>query len=372
MRKMRDIPFVDLKKQYNSNQSNIDKIIKQILLSGEFILGQETAQFEQEFARFCGVKYAIGVDSGLSALELGIRALGIGQGDEVIVPVNSFIASASSITFAGAKPVFVDCLLNSFNIDLDKAEKLITAKTKALMMVHLCGRLANVKKAQLLAKKYNLLLLEDACQAHGAELNGKRAGSFGDIAAFSFYPGKNLGAYGDGGMLTTNDKDVWLKMKLLRHYGQKEKNVHVLLGWNKRLDNLQAGVLRVKLKKLQIWNRQRILNAKVYSTLLGTLSLITPQISQKFECVFHLYVIRVKKRDALAQYLSRKGIQTGIHYPTPIHLQKAYADLGYKVGDFPIAEKLAKEILSLPLFPELTKKEIQYICNEIERFYSLK
>ena len=240
------------------------------------------------------------------------------------------------------------------------------------MLVHLCGRLANVKKAQELAKKHNLLLLEDACQAHGAEQNGKRAGAFGDIAAFSFYPGKNLGAYGDGGMLTTNSKNVWVKARLMRHYGQEEKNVHVLLGWNKRLDNLQAAVLRVKLRKLSTWNRQRIINAKLYNEMLRSTSLITPQIPQKLECNFHLYMIRVKKRDALIKHLTSKGIQTGIHYPTPIHLQKAYSYLGYKTGDFPVAEKLAKEILSLPMFPELGKSEIKYICAEIKRFYSFE
>lgn len=369
---MREIPFVDLRKQYNANRFEINQKIKEVLSSGEFILGQETEKFEQEFARFCDVKYAVGVDSGLSALELGMRALGIGEGDEVLVPVNSFIASASSISFVGAKPVFVDCEPDSFNIDLDQAEKLISHNTKALMLVHLCGRMANVKKARALAKRYNLLLLEDACQAHGAELNGKRAGAFGDIAAFSFYPGKNLGAYGDGGMLTTNNRDVVEKIKLLRHYGQKKKNIHVLLGWNKRLDNLQAAVLRVKLRKLQAWNRRRILNAKLYNNMLSQLPITTPQLSKKNECVFHLYVIRVKKRDALAKYLASQGIKIGIHYPTPIHLQKAYAHLGYKMGNFPVAEKLSKEILSLPMFPELKKSEIEYICNKITNFYSHK
>lgn len=366
---MREIPFVDLIKQYRSLKPEIDRVLIKNLFTGEFILGKENIRFEAEFASFCGVKFAVGVDSGLSALDLGIRSLDIGKNDEVIVPVNSFIASASAVTFTGAKPVFVDCREDSFNIDLDKAEKLITGKTKALLIVHLCGRLADVDSAKKLAKKYKLFLIEDACQAHGSAIGGKRAGSFGDVAAFSFYPGKNLGAYGDGGMLTTNNPKVRDKVKLMRHYGQRIKNVHTLLGWNKRLDNIQAAILRIKLKRLSKWNRQRILNARLYDKLLKSLPVITPQETQNQESNYHLYIIRVKKRDELAKYLSNKGIQTGIHYPIPIHLQPAYSDLGYNSGDFPVAEKLAKEILSLPMFPELEKNEINYICRQIARFY---
>lgn len=363
------IAFVDLKSQYNEIKTELDSAIKKVINSSQFILGEEGDLFEREFARFTGCKYALGVGNGSSALELILRALDIGPGDEVITPVNSYIASSSCISFTGAKPVLVDCIEDTFNIDVKKAEKLITKRTKAIMPVHLYGQVADMEAVSKLARKYKLLVVEDACQAHGASFKGKMAGSFGDGAAFSFYPGKNLGAMGDGGMVVTNNKDLAEKIKLLRNYGQKEKYQHLILGSNSRLDNLQAAILRVKLKKLKRWNVKRLENAKLYNRLLVGTPVITPKIFPNYNHIFHLYVIRIRQRERLIKYLAEKGIATQMHYPLPIHLQPAYKDLGYKKGDFPVAEKIASEILSLPMFPQLKLEEIKYICQEIKAFY---
>ncbi|MBI2596880.1 DegT/DnrJ/EryC1/StrS family aminotransferase [Candidatus Daviesbacteria bacterium] len=366
---MKKISFVDLKRQYRENKTEIDLAIKHVLDSTHFILGEEVEQFEKEFAEFIGVKYAVSVGSGLSALELGVRSLEIGQGDEVLVPVNTYIASASAVSLVGATPVLVDCLEDTFNIDAEKAEKLITEKTKAIMPVHLYGQVADMEKVLRLAKKHKLYVIEDACQAHGASIRSKMAGGFGIISAFSFYPGKNLGAYGDGGIVTTNNKTIVDKIRMFRNYGQKEKYKHLLLGGNSRLDNLQASILLVKLKKLRLWNAKRLENAKLYNKSLDDLPIITPKIFPNYNHTFHLYVIRVKDREKLMKYLSSAGIPTQMHYPIPIHLQPAYKELGYKKGDFPVAEKLASEILSLPMFPELKSSEIKYICQKIRDFY---
>lgn len=366
---MKKINFVDLKKQYQSIKKEVDTVFQDVTSSSQFILGKEVDRFEEEFADFIGVKYAVGVGSGLSALELGMRALGIGKGDEVITPANSFIASTSAVIFTGARPILVDCIEDTFNIDVKKAEKLITKRTKAIMPVHLYGQVADMEGILNLARKHNLFVIEDACQAHGAKFKNKAAGSFGDIAAFSFYPGKNLGAYGDGGMLVTSKKKISEKVKMLRNYGQKEKYKHLYFGWNSRLDNMQAAILRIKLKKLNIWNEKRLINAKFYNQNLKDI-VITPKIFPNYKHAFHLYVIRSKKRDKLAKYLSSKGISTVIHYPIPIHLQPACKNLGYMKGFFPVTEKLADEILSLPMFPELDHSEIKYICDQVKSFYS--
>lgn len=367
---MINIAFVDLKRQYNSIKTDIDKAISKILDSAEFILGSETEKFEEEFAKFIGINYAVGVGSGTAALELGLRALGIGDGDEVITPVNSFIASSFSINLVGAKPILVDCREDTFNIDIEKAENLITPKTKAIMPVHLYGQVADMEGVLKLARKYGLLVVEDACQAHGASFKGQKAGSFGQMAAFSLYPGKNLGGYGDGGIVTTNNKVIAEKINMLRNFGQKEKYKHIFLGENNRLDNLQAGILRVKLRHLEKWNNKRLKNAIIYNNLLKKTPVITPQIFPGYKHAFHLYVIRSKKRNELMKYLLSKGISIVMHYPIPIHLQPAYKNLGYKKGDFPIAEMLSEEILSLPMFPEIKEEEIKYVCREIENFYS--
>lgn len=363
------INFVDIKRQYQEIRREVDEAIRNVLNSSQFVLGFECEEFENEFAKFVGVKHAVSVGSGLSALELGIRVLGIGKGDEVITPVNSFIASTSSISFTSAKPVLVDCREDTFNIDVERIKKSITKRTKAIMPVHLFGQVCDMENIVRIAKKYGLFVIEDACQAHGASFKGKKAGSFGDLAAFSFYPGKNLGAFGDGGMITTNNKKVADKIRMLRNYGQKEKYNHLLLGWNSRLDNLQAAILRIKLKHLSNWNKKRLENAKLYNKLLMDLPIITPKIFTGYNHIFHIYTIRSKNRERLAKYLSRKGISTNMHYPIPIHLQAACKNLGYKKGDFPIAEKLAREILSLPMFPELKTNEIVYICTQIKNFF---
>jgi len=365
------INLVDLKRNYLSIKPEIDKAIQGVIENSAFILGEEVENFEKEFAKFCQVKYAVGLDSGLSALELGMRALGIGPGDEVITPANSFIASSSAISFCGAKPVLVDCDPLSYNIDPNLIEKAITRRTKAIMPVHLYGQPAEMEAILKIARKHKLLVVEDACQAHGAKYKGKRVGSFGDIAAFSFYPGKNLGAYGDGGMLVTNQKRLADKVRMMRNYGQKEKYNHVFLAWNRRLDSLQAAILRVKLRYLNKWNRKRQQHARLYTRLLRKLDgVICPKQSKEASHVYHLYVVQVSKRDELQKYLAEKGIATGIHYPIPIHLQPAYKNLGYRKGSFPVTESLAGRIISLPIFPELKSEEIRFIVREIKIFYA--
>lgn len=366
---MRNIPLVDLKVQYQNIKSEVNSAIKRVLESTHYILGEEVKQFEKKFAKFTDSKYAVGVSSGLSALELGMRTLRIGPDDEVITPVNSFIASSSAISFTGAKPVLVDCEETSFNIDPKKIEEKITTKTKAIMPVHLYGRPAEIDQILKIAKKYKLYILEDACQAHGAKYKGKKVGSIGTFGAFSFYPGKNLGAYGDGGIITTNDEKLTQVVRSMRNYGQAKKYHHEFLAWNSRLDTIQATVLLVKLKYLNTWNKARLKNAYIYNKLLKGLPVITPEIPEDSTHVFHLYIIRTTKRDQLADYLNKNGISTGLHYPIPIHLQEAYKTLGYSKGDFPVAEKMASEILSLPMFPELKESEIEYITEHIKKYF---
>lgn len=364
------IPFVDLKLQYKQLQKEVSDAITQVVENADFVLGENVERFEKEFAEFIGTKYAVGLDSGISALELGMRALHLdNKNREVLTPANSFIASSSAISFAGATPVLVDCDPVTYNIDLKDAEKKLTKKTKAIMPVHLYGQVVHMDAVVGFAKKHKLLIIEDACQAHGATYKGKRAGTFGDFAAFSFYPGKNLGAYGDGGIITTNNKEIYETVCMMRNYGQKEKYHHVFLAWNKRLDALQAGILRVKLRYLDQWNNLRIQHAKLYAKLLADSSVIVPEFQDDLSHVFHLFVIRTKKRDALKKHLHLKGIQTGIHYPIPIHLQAAYKHVGYKKGDFPVTEKYAEEILSLPMFPELTDEQIQTTVSAMKEFF---
>lgn len=366
------IPFVDLKAQYKTIKKEVDSAILQVVKNTNFILGPECQKFEEEYKKFCQSAYAVGVDSGISALELGMRALGIGPGDEVITPANSFIASSSAISFTGATPVLVDCDLSDFNIDVNKIEEKITKKTKAIMPVHLYGQMAGMDRILKIAKKHKLFVIEDACQAHGADYFGKRAGSLGTFAAFSFYPGKNLGAYGDAGMLVTSNKKIYEMISAMRNYGQIKKYHHNMLAWNRRLDNIQAAILSVKLKHLKTWNDKRLKNAKFYNRVLKNTPLVLPVIDKNRKHVFHLYVVRCpdNSRDKLMQYLKEAGIDTGIHYPVPIHLQKAYAFLDYKKGDFPITEKLSSEILSLPMYPELTESQIEFIADKVRSFYN--
>ncbi|HRO24292.1 MAG TPA: DegT/DnrJ/EryC1/StrS family aminotransferase, partial [Promineifilum sp.] len=341
-----EIPFVDLRAQYRQIQNEVDPAVLAVMQRGDFILGGAVTEFEKAFAAYCGARYCIGVDSGYSALELIIRAYDIGPGDEVITAANTFIATTLGISNAGATPVLVDCDPETYNIDVNKIEAAITPRTKAIMPVHLYGQPADMDVIRAIARKHNLYVFEDAAQASGARYKGRMAGSLGDAAAFSFYPGKNLGAYGDGGAVTTNDADIAEKIRLLRNIGQKVKYFHEIKGFNNRLDTMQAAVLGVKLPYLNDWNASRRRAAATYADLLVDLPIITPTTADYAEHIFHLYVVRVSDREALMEYLKKAGVATGLHYPIPIHLQPAYAELGYKPGDFPITEAYAETIVS--------------------------
>lgn len=372
--KQKNIPLVDLGRQYRAIAKEVDVAIHRVIRSADFILGKELKKFEEEFAQFCKVKYAVGADSGTGALELALAALGMGKGDEVLVPVFTFYATASAVAGCGARPVFIDVEKETGNIDPAKIEEKITPKTRALICVHLFGQAVDLKRILSIAKKHKFHLIEDAAQAHGAKVkmdNGswQMAGSVGEMGCFSFYPGKNLGAYGDGGMVVTNQESLASKLRLLRDYGRTGKYEHASLGFNKRLDTLQAAILRVKLKHLNRWNERRRNHAALYDKLLKKIGVQTFTIRSFAVPVRHVYAIQVPKRDALANYLKEKGIATGIHYPLPLHLQKAFRYLGYKRGDFPVAEEISKKILSLPIFPELKKAEIEKIVRSIQEFY---
>lgn len=363
------IPLVDLKAQYNSIKTEIDNAIQGVLDSTSFIMGEELERFEEEFALFCNTKYAIGVANGSDALILALRACGIGEDDEVITVPHTFIATSEAISNAGGKVVFVDIDPKTYTIDVSTIEEKITKKTKAIIPVHLYGQPADMRPIMELAKKYNLKIIEDAAQAHGAEYQGKKVGSNGDVACFSFYPGKNLGAYGDAGMITTNNEEISKKLKLLRNHGRiTKKYEHEIEGYSSRLDNLQAAILRVKLRHLNKWNESRRRSAKKYNELLNNINgIVTPYEADYAKHVYHLYVIRTEKgRDKLREELKSKGIADGIHYPIPLHLQPAYNYLGYKRGDFPITERASQEILSLPMFAELSDEQIEEIVELIK------
>jgi len=365
-----NVPFVDLGAQYRAIATEINDAISKVIQEADFILGHEVQLFEEEFASFCDARYAVGVDSGTSALELALRAFDIGPGDEVITAANSFIASALGISHAGAKPVFVDVDPYTYTLDVAAVERAITPRTKAILPVHLYGHPAHMHPIRQLADKHELVVIEDACQAHGARYKGKRVGSLGHAAAFSFYPGKNLGAYGDGGMVVSNDRDVANRLEMLRNYGQKRKYQHLFRGYNRRLDTLQAAILRVKLKYLEKWNAARRWNAKLYQKHLEGSEVVMPGEAGGAEAVWHLYVIRTEQRDQLKEHLIAKGINASIHYPVPIHLQPAYQDLGHKRGDFPVTEAYADRILSLPMYAELTGRQIEFVAQTICEFQS--
>ncbi|CUS03412.2 Pleiotropic regulatory protein [Candidatus Promineifilum breve] len=363
-----EIPFVDLRSQYRQIQQEVDPAVLAVMQRGDFILGGAVTEFEREFAAYCGVAHCVGVDSGYSALELIVRAYDIGPGDEVITAANTFIATTLAISNAGATPVLVDCDPLTYNIDATQIEAAITPRTKAIMPVHLYGQMADMDAIRAIARKHNLLVFEDAAQASGARYKGRMAGSLGDAAGFSFYPGKNLGAYGDGGAVTTNDPAIAEKIRLLRNIGQKVKYYHEVKGFNNRLDTIQAAVLRVKLPHLNDWNAGRRRAAATYAALLADLPLVTPTTADYAEHIFHLYVIRMADRDALMEELKGKGIASGLHYPIPIHLQPAYAELGYRRGDFPVTEAYAEEIVSLPIFPELDDEKVAYVAEAVRAF----
>jgi dTDP-4-amino-4,6-dideoxygalactose transaminase len=362
------VPFVDLAAQYRTIAQEIHDATTKVIQSADFILGREVDLFEEEFAAFCGTKYAIGVDSGTSALELILRAYEIGAGDEVITAANTFIATALAVSHGGATPVLADVDPCTCTIDASRVEQAITPRTKAIVPVHLYGHPADMDAIRQIAETHKLILIEDACQAHGARCKGRRAGSWGHAAAFSFYPGKNLGAYGDGGMVVTNDQDIATRLRMLRNYGQKEKYRHLLRGYNRRLDTLQAAVLRVKLRHLEKWNAARQWNASLYHELLKESGVLLPKEAAGVESAWHLYVIQVDRRDALKEYLLRQSIMTSVHYPLPIHLQPAYRDLGYKRGDFPVSERCAERVLSLPMYAELTCNQIEMVAEAVRQF----
>lgn len=359
-----NIPFVELTTQHRYLRNEINTAIQGVLDRGDFILGQDVVKLEEEFAAYCGAKYAVGVDSGLSALELSLRAFGVGPGHEVIVPAHTFTATAAAVTFAGARPVFVDVDPETWNIDTGKIEAAITPRTKAILPVHLYGLPADMHMILGIAEKYKLIVVEDACQAHGAMYKGYRTGSFGNAAGFSFYPTKNLGACGDGGMITTNDAKAAETMRATRNCGQLVKNVHELHPFNHRLDNLQAAILRVKLNYLDEWIAARRKLAAHYNELFAGSQLKTPLEPPGYHHVYHLYVIRSQNRDALQTHLKDRGIGTAIHYPKPVHLQPFYADGQDRHGQFPIAERICNEILSLPMFPEMTDEQVEIVASE--------
>ena len=363
----KQIPLVDLKAQYRSIRDEIDEAVRNVIETSSFTLGKEVEAFERDFATFCGVKYGVGVSSGTDALHLALRGLGIGHGDEVITAPNTFIATAEAISMCGSKPVFVDIDEKTYNIDVSKIEEKINPRTRAIIPVHLYGHPAKMDAIMEIATKHRLKVIEDACQAHGARFKGKPVGSFGEAGCFSFYPGKNLGAFGDGGMVVTNDAQLAEKISLLRSHGEKEKNHHLIRGFCNRLHSLQAAVLKVKLKHLSLWNARRRENATIFNQIFEGSQVLTPITDGEVEHVYHLYVIRVKNRDLIQEKLASIGIGTGVHYPIPIHLQPAYSHLNYGPGDFPVAEKVTGEILSLPVFPELDTESVKEIAHEIQR-----
>ncbi|MDI3340758.1 MAG: DegT/DnrJ/EryC1/StrS family aminotransferase [Sphaerobacter sp.] len=361
------VPFVDLAAQYASLAAEVNAATERVLRGTEYILGSDVAAFEQEFAAYCEVDHAVGVDSGTSALELALRAFGIGPGDEVITVANTFVATAFAISYTGATPVLVDADPITHNIDPSQLAQAITPRTRAIMPVHLYGQPADMDPILEIARRHDLIVIEDACQAHGARYKGQRVGTFGHAAAFSFYPAKNLGAYGDGGMVVTNNAEVAETVRRLSNYGQREKYHHDHLGYNRRLDTLQAALLRVKLQHLDEWNAARRRHAARYAEVLPE-GVVIPAVPEDIEPVWHLYVIRVPERDALRAFLAQRGIATGIHYPVPIHLQPACQDLGYQRGHFPVTEEAAGQILSLPMYAELTNEAIDYVATSIREF----
>jgi dTDP-4-amino-4,6-dideoxygalactose transaminase len=362
------VPFVDLRAQYAALEEEVNRVVLKVMRDADFILGRDVKLFEEEFAAYCEAGYGIAVDSGTSALELILRAFEIGPGDEVITVANTFIATVLAISATGATPVLVDIDPATYTIDVVAAEAAITPRTRAILPVHLYGQPADMDPVLALAERHGLIVVEDACQAHGARYKGCRIGGISHAAAFSFYPAKNLGAYGDAGIVTTNDERIANSVRMLRDYGQREKYHHLLRGYNRRMDTIQAAVLRAKLPHLDDWNAARQQHAADYQTLLAESNLVLPEQPSFAESVYHLFVVRSEARDTLKNYLTAQGIATGVHYPIPIHLQPAYADLGHKVGDFPVTEQFAGQLLSLPMYPEMTSEHIDQVVHSIMHF----
>ncbi len=364
-----EIKYLDLQAQYQSIKDEIDTAIQKVLDSSAYVLGPATNQFETDFAEYCETKHCAGVNSGTNALLLALKALGVGPGDEVITAANTFIATAAAIAHAGAKVVLVDVDPVSRNLDPKLLSMAISRKTRVIVPVHLTGRPADMDPIIAIADKHGLPVLEDSAQAHGARYKGRRTGSIGAMAAFSFYPGKNLGAYGEGGAVTTDDPDLDHKVRMLRDHGSDKKYYHDMLGYNARMEGIQGAVLGVKLKHLDDWNAERNRVARKYDELLEGLPLTRPNSDPNYEQVYHLYMIETERRDELQKYLGEHKIPTIIHYPVPIHFQKAFDHLGYKAGDFPITEKLVGEILSLPIYPEMTDDMVGCVAERIKSFF---
>jgi dTDP-4-amino-4,6-dideoxygalactose transaminase len=362
------VPFVDLKAQYLSIKPEIDAAIQGILDTCQFTLGKEVAAFEEDFAAYSGSSIGCGVNSGTSALHLALLAAGVGPGDEVITVPFTFVATVSAIHYSGAKTVFVDVDPETFTMSPDAIERAITPRTKAIMPVHLYGQPADMDPILAIARKHGLVVIEDAAQAHGAEYKGRRVGSLGDLACFSFYPGKNLGAYGEAGMVVTSNPEFARTIRMLRDWGAEKKYHHVLKGYNYRMEGIQGAVLRVKLRHLENWTEARRAAAKRYDELLSGTTFDAPFVRDDVRHVFHVYAIRVQKRAELQAWLASHDIQSGIHYPIPVHLLPAFADLGYKAGDFPNAEMAAAEVLSLPMYPELTAENQQRVIAALSAF----
>ncbi|BAZ24806.1 glutamine--scyllo-inositol transaminase [Kalymmatonema gypsitolerans NIES-4073] len=360
------IPFVDLKAQYNTIKDEINAAVLKVLESSQFVLGDEVTAFEKEFAGYCGADYGIAVNTGTSALHLALLAAGVGSGDEVITVPFTFVATVAAICYTGATPVFVDINPVSYTIDVNQIEKAITERTKAILPVHLYGQAADMEPILEIARRHGLTVIEDAAQAHGAEYKGRRAGSIGDFGCFSFYPGKNLGAYGEGGMVITNNPEYVRTIQVLRDWGQERRYQHILKGYNYRMDGIQGAILRVKLRYLDAWTDARRALAAHYDELLVNSGVTTPTVMPYSHHVYHIYAVRSPQRDTLQQKLHERLIQTGIHYPIPVHLQPAYADLGYKIGDFLCSELAANEVLSLPMFAELSEAQITIVSESIK------
>jgi dTDP-4-amino-4,6-dideoxygalactose transaminase len=363
------IPLVDLKAQYKVIGSEIDEAIERVIANTSFIMGAEVRNFEETFADACGCEFAIGVASGTAALQLTLEALGVSAGDEVVTTPLTFLATVESIVQCGARPVFVDINPGTVNLDPSLLLDAITPQTRAIMPVHLYGRPADMDAISKIARQHDLFVVEDAAQAHLARYRGRVVGTLGDAACFSFYPGKNLGAYGDGGMVVTNNEDLADKVRLLRNHGRSEKYVHQILGHGERLDALQAAILGAKLPHLPEWNVRRRAVAARYRELLADLPLTLLDDSEECEQVYHLFVIRTPQRDALRQHLKERGVAAGVHYPIPLHLQPACTYLGYGASDFPQAEQAANEVLSLPMYPELTGDQVTQVAGAVKEFF---
>ena len=359
------IPLVDLKAQYRALKPEIDQAIARVLESSQFILGPEVEAFEKEFASYCGVQHGIAVNSGTSALHLALLAAGVGPGDEVITVPFTFVATVAAIQYAGAEAAYVDIEPETYTLDPAQLESAITPRTKAIIPVHLYGHPADMDPILEVARRRKLVVIEDACQAHGAEYKGRRTGSMGELGCFSFYPGKNLGAYGEGGLVTTSNAEYDHKIRMLRDWGAERKYEHLLRGFNYRMDGLQGAILRVKLRHLEEWTESRRRHAALYGSLLAPSGVSVPRAASWARHVYHVYSIRSTARERLHRVLQEHEIQSGIHYPVPVHLQPAYASPRYPRGSFPRSEAAAREVLSLPMYPELTSEQIQTVCDTL-------